>query len=175
MMELKDRQYENVARHLDGEQVVLDRIERVAADEVRDDEKAVASVLGVAGADGAIDRACRLVRKKLVRNTFRRVRLAFYSGVSTAAALLLTIGVARLVKEGVNLVQPAPPRLVELFEEDFWREPRIELLARQIDELETEMAVAGEPVMDAEIKSLEPDIDAIERFGDESSGMPVEG
>jgi len=62
-MMLTERQYERIARRLDGEHVPLDGSERAALGEIADDEAAVGAMLSVTQADAAasIRQAARLV------------------------------------------------------------------------------------------------------------------
>jgi len=62
---LNERQYENVARRLDGENVSLEAVEASAREQIAGDEKAVGAMLNVAMALGAMDRVRRRMLAEL--------------------------------------------------------------------------------------------------------------
>ncbi len=112
-MELNEREYECIARWLDGEEVELTDRQRQVAMEIRRDEQRLAGLLDVGPAEGAIDRAHRRMEASSVR--VRRWPLRLGQFVAVAAAIMLIVGIGLWLRtgvvapEGVVVVIDSPP------------------------------------------------------------------
>ena len=144
MTQWNKEQFDRVARWLDGEQIQLTDSERELADDFLRSEKALgdASIPLPSQAD---QRAHRRVAAALRGVRIRkRVRLAFMSGVSVAAMIVISLGLINLMATGSILSDYDP--LAWLFDDgeqsrEVWRmpeqDPQLVLLAGDLDEIET--------------------------------------
>lgn len=101
-MQLSQREYERIARWLDGEAIELTAAERAAAEQVRRDERALRPFLAVRVPATAMAKARRRLLAELARPR-RGIRWIRYlaASVSSAAVALIAVGLMR---------QAAPPR-----------------------------------------------------------------
>ena len=144
MTQWNKEQFDRVARWLDGEQIQLTDSERELADDFLRSE----NTLGAAAIplpSQADQRAHRRVAAALRGVRIRkRVRLAFMSGVSAAAMIVISLGLINLMTTGSILSDYDP--LAWLFDDgeqsrEVWRmpeqDPQLVLLAGDLDEIET--------------------------------------
>ena len=144
MTQWNEEQFDRVARWLDGEQIQLIDSER----ELADDFLRIEKTLGAAAVplpSQADQRAHRRVAAALRGVRIRkRVRLAFMSGVSAAAMIVISLGLINLMTTGSILSDYDP--LAWLFDDgeqsrEVWRmpeqDPQLVLLAGDLDEIET--------------------------------------
>ena len=147
MTELNSEQFDRVARWLDGEQILLTDTERELADDFLSNEKALGDAPATPLPSQADQRAHRRVSAALrgVRIQ-KRVRLAFMSGVSAAAMIVISLGLINLMTTGSILSDY--DSLAWLFgdteqSQEIWRmpeqDPQLALLAGDLDEIETAM------------------------------------
>jgi hypothetical protein len=147
MTELNSEQFDRVARWLDGEQILLTDTERELVDDFLCNEKALGDVPATPLPSHADQRAHRRVAVALhgVRIQ-KRVRLAFMSGVSAAAMIVISLGLINLMTTGSILSDY--DSLAWLFgdteqSQEIWRmpeqDPQLALLAGDLDEIETAM------------------------------------
>ena len=147
MTQWNNEQFDRVARWLDGEQVLLTNSERELADDFLRSEKALGDAAATPLPSQADQRAHRRVAAALrgVRIK-KRVRLAFMSGVSAAAMIVISLGLINLMTTGSILSDY--DALAWLFDDgehsqEIWRmpeqDPQLALLAGDLDEIETAM------------------------------------
>ena len=147
MTELNSEQFDRVARWLDGEQILLTDTERELADDFLSNEKVLGDVPATPLPSQADQRAHRRVSAALrgVRIQ-KRVRLAFMSGVSAAAMIVISLGLINLMTTGSILSDY--DSLAWLFgdteqSQEIWRmpeqDPQLALLTGDLDEIETAM------------------------------------
>jgi hypothetical protein len=147
MTEWNEEQFDRVARWLDGEQVLLADSERELADDFLRNDKALGDTAATPLPAQADQRAHRRVAAALrgVRIK-KRVRLAFMSGVSAAAMIVISLGLINLMATGSILSDYEA--LAWLFNdgeqsEEIWRmpeqDPQLALLTGDLDEIETAM------------------------------------
>jgi len=174
MTKWKDEQFDRVARWLDGEQITLADSERELADEFLSNEKALGDAPDVSLPTSADQRAHRRVAAALRGvKRYKRVRLAFMSGVSAAAMIVISLGLINLMTTGSILSDY--DALAWLFDdgehtEEVWRmpeqDPQIALLAGDLAEIETAMFTpepAPEPIDVPEVDELDGDMDELWR------------
>lgn len=170
MTDWNNEQFDRVARWLDGEPIELSGVERELADEFRRNEKALVGVVDTALPDRADQRAHRRVHAALRGVRIRkRVRLAFMSGVSAAAMIVITLGLINLMTTGSILSDS--DALAWLFDDgehsrEVWRmpeqDPQLVLIAGDLDEIETAMFTpepAPEPMEEPQPEEVDNDID----------------
>ena len=181
-MPMTDEQYERIAGWLDGRDVALSEAERAVADEIRRDERMLASAGGGDWPRKALVRASRRMTAELARPS-RRLwvsRLAAAGAVAAAiivaAALLPTgpVGTKRPVIETLGTVIAGPDLkelkiLIEKAEESIGEMEEsirpgvvVELLAGELESIEAEMLVTAEVGgTDLEINAMEDELDSI--------------
>ena len=145
MTQWNNEQFNRVARWLDGEQILLTDSERELADDFLRSEKALGDAAAIPLPSQADQRAHRRVAAALrgVRIQ-KRVRLAFMSGVSVAAMIVISLGLINLMTTGSILSDY--DSLAWLFDDgeqsrEVWRmpeqDPQLALLTGDLDEIET--------------------------------------
>jgi hypothetical protein len=144
MTQWNNEQFDRVARWLDGEPIQLTDIERELADDFLRSEKALDDA-SIPLPSQAQQRAHRRVVSALRGVRIRkRVRLAFMSGVSAAAMIVISLGLINLMTTGSILSDYDP--LAWLFDDgeqsrEVWsmpeQDPQLALLAGDLDEIET--------------------------------------
>ena len=161
-MRISREHYERVARYLDGEDVRLDEAERELSEQIRRDERLLAA-LDVGLPAPAAARARRRMVAALARPGGRVRWLRWVVGVEAAAvaALLLVAVTLAIVSRGPEGPR-APvvvPTSVLIASTEFSAQSDLDILARQLDELEAELATSV-PISDGdvEIDSLERDV-----------------
>ena len=161
-MRISREQYERVARYLDGEDVRLDEAERKLSEQIRRDEGLLAA-LDVGPPAGAIARSRRRMIAALGRPAGRLRWLRYVVGVEAAAvAALLLVAVTLAIVSTDTEAPRAPvvvPTSVLVASTEFSAQGDLDILARQLDELEAEIATSV-PISggDVEIDLLERDI-----------------
>jgi len=180
-MNLTERQYERIARRLDGQAVALDRDEQAVCDEIRGDEARLAPALavragptraGLRRADilariglqenllgkmldvdvppAAMDRAWQRTRAALARPQWRPLRVgAVAASVAVVAGVLLTLTlIGRQPADPVaptSSVSQSVPTDVYVASVSAGRDPAINLLAVEIDQLEADVVASALP------------------------------
>jgi len=93
-MILDERQFEQMARWLDGEEVHLTDEQREALSDLRRDEAHFSEMLDVSVPAGAMDRAKQRMRAELAHPHRRTIRVAAWVGgaLAAAAAIVLAAG-----------------------------------------------------------------------------------
>lgn len=160
-MELNERQYQRVARYLDGEPVQLSETERQLAEEIRQAERELAPKLEVQPPGETVERALRRITAALARR--RRRVLPFIAPAVAAAAIVVAVAAMHLWPSG----QAAPEVgaiTLEALAEAYASEDEdidLDLIARELDELEVSIVVPlpADPV-EAEIDALQQELDA---------------
>ena len=143
-MELNERQYERVARSLDGQGCELTGAEHRVADEIRRDEELLASVVEVEAPQAALGAAQRRMTAALA---LRRGRSRLIGYVAAAAAAAVIIAAATLWPTGTppsGRQLAGPISRTRVFVEMLEESPctgELALLERQLDELEAEILV----------------------------------
>jgi len=147
MTEWNNEQFDRVARWLDGEQIQLTETEQQLADDFRNNENALGDTPAVQLPAEADQRTKRRIIAALRGVKIRkRVRLAFMSGVSAAALIVISLGLINLMTTG-SIISDYDS-LAWLFDggeesQDVWRmpeqDPQLALLASDLDEIETAM------------------------------------
>jgi len=164
-MNLTEEQYARVAGWLDGQDVKLSAEERAVAEEVRRGEGYLTAMLGVPARHEALDRAGRRLAAELARPRRRALRIGRLAGAIAAAAAVVILAVTFLRSPPAE--RPAAPGadVYELAWDEFISEPsaaeeELDLLARQIDEVEAEMSISFPPsTMDVYIDALRGEIE----------------
>lgn len=161
-MKISREQYERVARHLDGGDIRLDGAERKLSDQIRRDERLL-GVLDVEPPARAMARARRRMIAALARPGGRLRWLRYVVGIESAAVAALLLVAVTLAGISTGLVGRRGPVVVPtsvfIASTESLAQGDLEVLARQIDELEAEIA-ASLPIShgDLEIELLERDI-----------------
>ena len=170
-MAITEEQYERIALWLDGQDVALGEAERAAADEIRRDE-ALLGAVEMRAPRGALDRASRRIGAELARPT-RRLRIARFVAVTTAAAAAIILATALLMPDPAPVapvghdpdgetIAKKVETLIDEMEESIRPQMMVELLAADLESLEAEMLVTAEiGEMDLKINALENEIDSI--------------
>jgi len=170
-----DEQLDRVARWLDGEQILLTETERQLADDFKNSERVLGDAPRVPLPAKADQRASRRIASALrgVR-ILKRVRLAFMSGVSAAAAIVIALGLINLMTTGSILSDY--DSLAWLFDggeqsRNVWRmpeqDPQLELLAGDLDEIETALFSPEPtplPIEAPAIEDIDGDLDELWRI-----------
>ncbi|MDP6543063.1 MAG: hypothetical protein QGH60_03675 [Phycisphaerae bacterium] len=145
MTQWNDEQFDRVARWLDGEPIQLTDIERELGEDFLRSDKALgdASIPLPSRADRRAHR--RIVAALRGVRVRKRVRVAFMSGVSAAAMIVISLGLINLMTTGSILSADYDP-LAWLFDDgqqsqEVWsmpeQDPQLVLLAGDLDEIET--------------------------------------
>ena len=170
-MSLNERQYERIARRLDGEQVELSAEEQAVAEEIRSGEGVVGQVMEVSVSPRALEQARRRMAARPVRLRRRILRFSYLSAAAVAAILVLAVTLfwqtpTKGPSEG-NGFAAAQYVVPELTAQDV----EIELLASEIDELAAELTLSDSfSGLDGSLDVIEEDI---ERFWLDES-LPTE-
>ncbi len=161
-MKISKEQYDRIAQHLDGGDIRLDGDERKLSDQIRRDERLLGA-LDVEPPARAIVRAQRRMIAALARPDGRLRWLRYVVGIEAAAVaalLLVAVTLAGISTGLVGLRGPVVvPTSVFVASTESLAQGDLEVLARQIDELEAEI-VASLPISygDLEIELLERDV-----------------
>jgi len=146
MSEWNEQQFDRVAGSLDGEQVQLTDTERELNDDFTRSESALGDFIETPLPPHALQRASRrLLAAIRGLRMWKRVRMAFMSGVSAAAMIVISLGLANLMATGSII--PEYDALAWLFDgphsQEVWQmpeqDPEVMLLAADLDEIETAM------------------------------------
>ena len=159
MMTDNDRQYERVARFLDGDPIELTDQEREIAEELQGDEAALVGRLDAAPPLGTMGRARRRMQAELARPRWRAFRYAPRAAVAAA----VVAAIFALVWVGIESRSPTPsegPTLEgNLFAEVYSRpenDVELDLIAEEVTALETEMLTSSpESPLVTELDTLE--------------------
>ncbi|MBT3198605.1 MAG: hypothetical protein HN350_01695 [Phycisphaerales bacterium] len=148
MTQWNDEQFDRVARWLDGEQIQLTDSERGLAEDFRNNDSAFGGAIDTPLPANADQRARRRVVAALRGVKVRkRVRLAFMSGVSAAAMIVISLGLINLMTTGSILADY--DSLAWLFgdteqSQEIWQmpeqDPELVLLAGDLAEIETALS-----------------------------------
>jgi len=147
MSQWNERQFDRVARSLDGEQIQLTDTERELNDDFTRSESALGGVIETQLPPRAIQRASRRLMAAIhSMRLWKRVRLALMSGVSAAAMIVISLGLVNLMATGSII--PEGDAFAWLFEgpqnREVWQmpepDPQVLLLAADLDEIETAMS-----------------------------------
>ena len=164
-MELTERQYERIARRLDGEAVELDADERAVADEMHSLEAMLGGALDVEVPRAALQRAERRVSAEFARPRPRLRVLRFAAGAVAAAAMVMIAVWAAFGPTERPTPTPADLDAIVL-SEDLLQPPEdapdaeLALLASELSKLETEILFAPPaPGEDVELKAMEREVD----------------
>lgn len=161
-MQISKEQYERAARHLDGGDIRLDGAERKLSGQIRRDERLLGA-LDVGLPVRAMARARRRMIAALARPGDRLRWLRYVVGIEAAAVAALLLVAITLASISTGLVDQRGPVVVPtsvfIASTESSAQGDLEVLARQIDELEAEI-VASVPINygDLEIELLERDI-----------------
>lgn len=161
-MKISKEQYERIAQHLDGGDIRLDGAERKLSDQIRRDEQLLGA-LDVVPPARAMARAQRRMIAALARPGGRMRWLRYVVGIEAAAVAALLLVAITLASISTDLVDQRGPVVVPtsvfVASTESLAQGDLEVLARQIDELEAEIA-ASLPINhgDVEIDLLERDI-----------------
>jgi len=174
MTQWNDEQFDRVARWLDGEQIQLTDGERELADDFLRSEKALGDA-SIPLPSRAEQRAYRRIVAALRGVRIRkRVRLAFMSGVSAAAMIVISLGLINLMATGSILSDYDP--LAWLFDDgeqsqEVWsmpeQDPQLVLLAGDLDEIETALFTPEpipEPIEVPNVEELDPELEELWRL-----------
>jgi hypothetical protein len=163
-MELDDRQLEQVARRLDGEEVPLDERQEKAAQAVRAEEARLADLLDAPPPRRTLARVEARVTAELRRPRRRVLRLAA-GGAGVAAAAAAAVLVATFTTEPPSTTvpptvarnEPVPLAVALEASEASVEVPEMALLETEVGELRSELAAseAAVPEMDAELDYLQ--------------------
>lgn len=163
-MELDERQYERIARWLDGEAVELTAAERHAADEIAGLEEGVGAAMNVQTPLAAMERARMRMRAAAATPRYRLLRIGTYAAAAAAAVLFITTALPTGTPNKPAMVGGVASGEVPL---DVWVQSMnppadsvaITLVAEQADSLAADMAAAKPmPAVDRGIESLQQDI-----------------
>lgn len=171
-MEMTEKQYERIARWLDGQEVTLNEAERIVADEIGRDERMLASAVPADAPREALGRACRRMAAELARPT-RRLWIGRFAAAAAAAAAIIVV--AALLTTTPPLRDPLPPKppgpvmadvsietLIEEMEESLRPGVVVQLLAGELEAIEADMLVTAEiGDMDLQINAIEDEFDDI--------------
>ncbi|MDP6633875.1 MAG: hypothetical protein QGG42_03175 [Phycisphaerae bacterium] len=175
MTKWNEEQFSRVARWLDGEQIPLTDVEQELADEFLRNEKALGDAAAIPLPPRADRRTHRRVAAALrgVRMK-KRVRLAFMSGVSAAAMIVISLGLINLMTTGSILSDY--DALAWLFDDgeqsqEVWRmpeqDPQLVLLAGDLDEIETAMYSPEPtplPIESPQVEEIDKEIEELWRI-----------
>lgn len=207
-MEWTERQYERLARWLDGESVELSVLEQAQARAIERQEQSSGAMLDVQAPQASLDRVRAKMMQALAQESDQAARLQLVGkpirrtwprvwkiGVSLAAAaaivLAVVIGWQMMLPGGPQVIQTAknspsgknqnpPPRMASvdvtlpLLPSEVPGDPKIELLAREIDETTAEFYAPVMPApVDVRIDAIQ---NAVDEFWTEPPGAaPVSG
>lgn len=172
-----ERQYERIARRLDGEDVALSAEELAAAEDIRRGERFLAGRLDVSIPPEAMEHLRRRTSAELARPRRRTVKIGYVAAAAAAAAILIAVVSFRMMPH-----RPQSPLAIssdQAAEADalLWAsepDPAIDMLARELDELEAEILVSLPPAqVDMELEAIGQDIE--EFWLDDPSAEPLEG
>ena len=131
MNEWNEGQFERAARSLDGERLDLSSAERDLADEVRRLDASLAGAMDTPAPARATARASRRLAAALAAmNTWRHVRVGFFSGVSAAALIVISLGLANLMVTGSIL--PDYDLMAVFGRQDVWEVPATDPATAQL-------------------------------------------
>jgi hypothetical protein len=144
-MELNERQYELIARYLDGEPVELRADEQAAAEELRCAGLAIGPMLGVRPPRVVMDRVRRRMLADLARQSHRTTRLGWRAAAVAVAAVLLAAASTWLVRPQTG-PQPSAERIsTALLAERLPGEDTdidLDLIGTELSELEADLVVS---------------------------------
>ncbi len=159
-MRISREQYGRVARYLDGEDVRLDEAERKLSEQIRRDERLLAA-LEVGPPAGAVARAQRRMIAALGRPGGSAWWLRWVVGVEAAAVAALLLVAVTLAIVSTGTVGPRAPVVVPtsvlVASTESSAQGDLDILARQLDELEAEIATS------VPISGTDVEIDLLER------------
>ncbi|MDP7636304.1 MAG: hypothetical protein QF577_02020 [Phycisphaerae bacterium] len=171
MTECNEQQFKRVARALDGQAVDLTPAERELADEILRMDSDLSGALQTPIGPKAAERARRRLAAALAGgNMWKHVRVAFLSGVSAAAMIIIAMGLANLMVTGSVL----PDDAVSMQIWERWVMPKqkaaTEMLANDLAELDAVQSTL------VEMWEEDPDYEAREfwRLWGEESTAPSE-
>ena len=175
MTQWNNEQFDRVARWLDGEPIRLTDSERELSDDFLRCEKALGDTPATQLPSQADQRAHRRVVSALRSVRIRkRVRMAFMSGVSAAAMIVISLGLINLMTTGSILSDYDP--LAWLFDDgeqsqEVWsmpeQNPQLVLLAGDLDEIETALSTpepTPEPIEAPNVEELDPELEELWRM-----------
>jgi len=140
-MNFDDRQYERVARWLDGESVELTEAERQLAAEIRAGEAALAGRLDVELPSAALVRTARRMSAAAAGSG----RSAWWAAVGAAAAVAAALVVAVIIHQpteqsaGLNLAAVQQTQVFVQSLDQSAQDTQLDVLANQMDELDAEI------------------------------------
>jgi len=170
-MALSEKEYERIADWLDGRDVPLTEAERAVAEEVRRDERMLASAAGGDWPRKAFERASRRMTAELARP--RRLWIGRFAATAAAAAAIVAIALLlptgphtpTTLTDGGEGTSTAPvpiETLVEQMEESVRPPVVVELLAGELESLEADVVVSAEiGPMELEINAMEVEFERI--------------
>ena len=164
-MTLNDRQWQRVARGMDGEGVELSAEERSVLEEVRAAEQALLGRLDVTLPAGVLAKAERRMTAELARP--RRGIRWVYGAVAAAAVVLIVAGLLRLLPPGSVTNKDAADPLRAASTEQLLNsvaltevEAEVALLDSQLSELEADLWLSRAPEPgEAKMDSIEQQLD----------------
>lgn len=164
-MTLEERNYQRVARYLDGEAIELDAAERALADEIRRDESSLYTRLDVPLPDGLEQRQARRVLS-VSRPRRRLLRFSAWGGALAAAAAMLLVAVLHTQptskpKTLTPQSQITTEQYVESLAPQAEVDTELELLSDMLDEVEADLAFVSDNALevDGSIEELETSIE----------------
>ncbi len=178
-MKINKEQYERIARHLDGGDIRLDGAERKLSDQIRRDELLLGA-LDVGPPARAMARARRRMIAAVARPGGRMRWLRYVVGIEAAAVAALLLVAVTLAMVSTGTVGPRTPVVVPtsvfVASTESLAQGDLEVLARQIDELEAEI-VASLPISygDLEIELLEREVQDFLMNGDQDTWSEFSG
>lgn len=183
-----DKQYELIARRLDGQPVALDARQQALADEIRRDERAIAGRLDVSMPPAVMPRVLAQLTRTLEAEALRtagrpspRIGRVLYAGgvLSAAAAVVLAVWAGfGLLNTKAPLSKPGAVEMANLVALPVDAEridamaPRVDLLASAMNGLAAEMMSSPAPAgMDAKISVAEQAI--LDFHNDSPAPLPM--
>ncbi len=172
----EERKYERIARYLDGESLRLDADERAVVEAIRQADAALRNRLDVELPAAVARRAFRRARVTAWARPRRTLRVALTrAGIAAAAAIVLLAVGWFWTSAGPTTVAPQARRTRELptdvlrqsvaFTSDFDLE--LDLLAAEIEEQESEIAIRSEPaIVETELLDLQENV---QRFWEDNA------
>lgn len=131
MNKWNEGQFERAARSLDGERLDLSAAERDLAGEVRRLDASLAGAMDTPVPARATARASRrLVAALAAMKMWRHVQVGFLSGVSAAALIVISLGLANLVVTGSIL--PDYDLMTVFGRQDVWEVPATDPATAQL-------------------------------------------
>lgn len=163
---LSEKQYERVARWLDGEAVELTEAERRAGESIRREERAVKAWLATAPPTEAVRRAKARMTAELARprsRVWRRAAMAVGAAAAIAAAVLLATRVGPRKRTEtprppvVESPRPGPEETFADVIDELAADDEISVVADDMERLEVDLILASPMDMKMDFQNARPD------------------